>query len=73
MRVFLTALVLSLLAGAVPASAQGSCDQWCRSHRCSGGGLGNAPGAPPIVQAEPNGLDFTNPLPVNPDIQFQSK
>lgn len=45
-RLFLTALALSLIAGVFTASAQGSggCTQWCRVNRCSGGMVsGSAP------------------------------
>ena len=46
LRVFLAAVVISLVAGIFPASAQGisGCTEWCRANRCSGGYMsGNAP------------------------------
>jgi hypothetical protein len=45
-RVFLAAMVITLMAGVLPASAQGGggCDAWCRANRCNGGMVsGNAP------------------------------
>jgi hypothetical protein len=43
LRPFLIAVAIALLAGVLPASAQGggSCAEWCRANRCTGGLSGN--------------------------------
>jgi hypothetical protein len=47
-RTFLTAVVISFMAGVLPASAQGGggCDQYCRNGPCAGGGVNRMPGSP---------------------------
>jgi hypothetical protein len=45
LRVFLIAVAISMMAEALPASAQdgkGSCAEWCRINRCSGGMMSGA-------------------------------
>jgi hypothetical protein len=44
-RVLLTVIAISFVAGVFPAFAQGGgCAQWCRVNRCSGGMVsGSAP------------------------------
>jgi hypothetical protein len=44
-RVLLTVLAITIVAGVSPSFAQGGgCNEWCRVNRCSGGMMsGNAP------------------------------
>jgi hypothetical protein len=44
LRIFLMAIVFSLMAAVVPASAQNGagCTEWCRVNRCLGGSAGGA-------------------------------